>query len=426
MKRIIAAVFIFAFAFAAYGQSSPSEQAESLFAKGEFLQGMNILTAVMNASDPLVQASALETYAKFYENYVGNFDYALILYANVLKTNLSADHPIKISAQKGVDRLRTLKTQYGSENVLLKRMRPAESMSRDENNRMIIQLLTIIEKKPQFYRLSEVYYYLGRNNLAVENYRQAYMELKKAVELKPAINFYLPVNVYKDMAYGKWVRTIIHTVSYGTAGVLLIITMAAFYAARPWKWLKLRHLIAGVAIILLWLIILSISYPLLVSGGGLTDKTIVEIIAPTPCFISYWTDNPNRQVLINLFLYGLVGISGLFVFSVGTSRLKFRWAALLINIVFALLLFASLTTIFYMQNCDQKSAYYTESQTSALGYIRGGSYYVSFNMEPYILTNPKAYPNLAISNIADVHLREWILKYCFFSSAGNQTAPGGK
>jgi tetratricopeptide (TPR) repeat protein len=423
MKKIIVVILVLAFTFEAYGLNSRSDEADALFAKGEYLKGINILTAAINDPNPVQQADALQTYAKFYENFVGNTDYALTLYGNILKTNLPPNHPIKVSAQKEIDRLRLLKTQYGSENVLLRKLRPAETMNLDENGWLIVQLCAIIDKKPEYYRLSEVYYYLGRNYLVVGNYRQAYTALKKTVELKPAVNFYLPVNVYKDMAYAKWIRAIINTVLYGTAGTLLIVTMAAFYASRPWKWLRPRHLIAGSAIILLWLIILVIAYPLLVSGHGISDKTIAEISAAPPCFISYWTDNSNQQVLKSLFLYGLIGISVIFVFSTGTSRLKCRWAVLLINTVFALLLFTTLTTIFYMQNCDQKSVFNSESQTGILGYIRGGSYFVSFNIEPYILTNPRAYPNLAINNITDVHLREWIQKHCPFSPPVKQTSP---
>ncbi|MGA2916647.1 MAG: hypothetical protein ABSE89_11540 [Sedimentisphaerales bacterium] len=423
MKKIIAVTLISVFAFGVYGQSSSSDEAEALFAKGEYLKGMNILTKSINDSDPVQRANALQKYAEFYENLVGNTNYAMTLYGDILKTNLPDDHPIKSSAQKEIDRLTSLKVRYGSEDVLLKRLRPPEIAGPAEISHQINRLLAIINEKPDYYRISEVYYHLGRNYLTIKDYSQAYLALKKSLTLKPAINFYLPVNVYRDTAYAEWVRSTINSVSYRTAGILLIVTMAAFYASRPWKWLRPQHLIAGSAIILLWLIILVIAYPLLVLGHGISDKTIAEISAAPPCFISYWTDNSNQQVLKSLFLYGLIGISVIFVFSTGTSRLKYRWAALLINTTFALLLFATLTTIFYMQNCDQKSVFCSETQTGILRYIMGSNYFVSFSMEPYVLTNPKAYPNLAISNVTDVHMQEWIKKYRPLSSPGSQTAP---
>lgn len=421
MKKNIAVIFVLAFAFGVYGQTSPSDEAESLFAKGEYFKGMNILTEAINAADPVQRAGALQTYARFYENLAGNTSYALTLYDDILKTNLADDHPIKSSAQKEISRLKSLKVQYGSEDVLLKSLRPAESISSDKNNRQITQVRSIIDKKPQYYRLSEVYYYLGRSYLAVGNYQQAYLALGKAVELKPAINFYLPVNVYKDAAYAEWIRSTVKSVSRRIIGVLLVITIIAFYSSRPWRWLKLRHLIAGLIMTVLWLIIFGVSYKLLTSSRTISDKTIAEISAAVPCFVHFEAEGPNWRVVENLFVYGLIGILWLFVFSIGTGRLKYRWAAILANTTFALLLFTSLTVVFYMQNCDQKSVFNSDVQNGVLHYIKENSYFINFGMEPYVLTNPQAYPNLAIDNISDIHMREWIQKYCPFSIPANQS-----
>lgn len=423
MQKIIAAIFVLAFVFVAYGQSSPSQEAEAQFARGEYFKGMGVLTAAINDPDPVRRALALQTYARFYENLVGNTNYALMLYGNILRTNLPADNSIKASTQKEISRLKSLKVQYRAENALLKRLRPPEIMSPGENNRQAVQLRSIIDKKPDFYRLHEVYYRLGRNCIAMGSYHQAYMLLKKSLELRPAINFYLPVNVYKDIAYAKWIRSTIKLVARGIIGVLLIVTIIAFYVSRPWRWLKLRHLITGLTMVILWLIILSVSYILLVPRREISNKTIVDISAAVPCFVSFGPENPNWQVVKNLFVYGLIGVSGLFVFSIGISRFKYRWAVLLINVAFALLLFATLTTIFYMQNCDQKSAFNSDVQNGILHYITGSNYFVSFGMEPYVLTDPKVYPNLAIINIADVHLREWLQKYSPVSLPASQPAP---
>lgn len=422
MKKIIAGILVLAFAFGAYGQSNPSDEAEALFAKGDYLKGMNILIAAINDPDPVRRADVLQTYARFYENIVGNTDYALMLYGDILKTNLPAEHPIKASAQKEISRLNLLKTQYGAENAVLKKLRPPEATSPGENSRQTAQLLSIIDKKPDYYRISEVYYQLGRHYLTAENYHQAYITLKKSLQLKPGINFYLPVNVYADMAYATWVRSIINSVSRGILGALLIVTIIAFYSSRPWRWLKLKHLMTGLAIALLWLIIFGLSYTLLTYKLILSDTTMGEISAAPPCFIDCGPDSQNWQATKNLFVYGLVGASGLFVFSIGISKLKHRWAALLINAAFALLLFTALTTTFYMQNCDQKSAFSSGAQNGILHYIKGSNYFVSFGMEPYILTNPKAYPNLAINNVVDTHMQDWIKKYCPFLPPVGQPA----
>lgn len=79
-------------------------------------------------------------------------------------------------------------------------------------------------------------------------------------------------------------------------------------------------------------------------------------------------------------------------------------------------------TIFYMQNCDQKSTFYSHTQNGILQYIDGGNYFINFAMEPYILTNPKVYPDLALTNVADTYMKEWMLKYCPFSPPANKPA----
>jgi tetratricopeptide (TPR) repeat protein len=422
MKKIIATILVFVFTLCPLAQSSTPDEAKAPFEKGEYLKGINILTKALNDPDPVQRANALQTYAAFYENLVGNTTYALSLYSDILRTNLPADHPLKSSAQKEISRLNSLKSQYKQEDNLLKRLQTPEIISPSDNSRQIQLLLSVIDKKPDYYRLSEVYYNLGRSYLAAENYRQAYLTLIKSLELKPAINFYLPVNVYKDMAQEKWIRSNINYACRAITGALLILTIIAFYSSRPWQWLKLKHLTVILIIALLWLIVFAVSDKLLVQNPKITDNTIANINASVPCFVSISPGSPNWQVLKNLFIYGLVGLSCLFAFSIGTSRLKRRWAMILINTVFAMLLFASLMTIFYMQYCDQKSAFDSDSQNGIRRFLDGSNYFVSFGMEPYILTNPKAYPNLALINITDVAMKEWIQKYCPFPAPANKPA----
>ncbi len=403
-------------------QASPSDEAEALFAQGEYLRGRDILTKALNDPDPVQRAYALETYARFHENIVGNTDNALTFYGDILRTNLPVDHPMKLSAQKDIDRLKQLKIQYKAEDALLKKLQLSEVVSPDENRKRVAQLRAVIEQKPGYYRLSEVYYQLGRNYFATEDYYNAYISLKKAVELKPGVNFYLPVNVWMDAAYGKRVRANIHAASWGTLGGLLVLTVIVFYASRPWRWLKFRHLAAGILMVLLWLIVFGVSYKWFAGKPGVSETTMFEAGVVPPYFFSFGPDGPFWKITQSLFVYGLVGVLGVFVFSIGIGRLKYRWAALLINLVFAALLLTSLTTVFYMRNCDQKSMFGSEG-SGALYYLAGDNYFVTFGMEPYVLTNPRAYPNLALNNLSDPYMLEWVKKYCPFPPPSNKPDP---
>ena len=423
MKKIIIDIVVFVFAFCANVQASPSDEAEALFAQGEYLKGRSILTKALNDPDPVQRVYALQAYARFYENIVGNTDNALTFYGDILRTNLPADHPMKLSAQKEISRLKQLKIQYKTEDALLRKLQLSETVSPDENRKQITQLLAIIGQKPDYYRLSEVCYQLGRNYFATEDYYKAYISSKKAMELKPGVNFYLPVNVWMDAAYGKWVRANIHTASWAILGGLLVLTVIVFYACRPWRWLKFRHLIIGFSMVLLWLIVFGVSYKWFAGKPGVSEETMLKAGVVPPYFFSFGPDGPYWKVTQNLFVYGLVGVLGVFVFSIGIGRLKYRWAALLINLVFAALLFTSLTTVFYMRNCDQKSMFGSEAAGSVWYYLKGDNYFVSFGMEPYVLTNPRAYPNLALNNLADPYMLEWVKKYCPFPPPSDKPEP---
>jgi len=422
MKKIITPIFVLIFTFVAFAQSASSDEAKTLFEKGEYLKGISILTKALNEPDPVLRAKALQTYADFYENLVGNTTYALSLYNDILRTSLPADNPIKIAAQKEISRLNSLKSQFKKEDALLKKIAANESISQAINSEQAKQLLSIINQKPNYYRLSEVYYRLGRSFLATENYHEAYLSLTKSLQMKPAINFYLPVSVYKDLAYSKWVRLTINSVSLIIIGGFLLAAIIAFYLSCPWRWFKLKHLYIFLITALVWLIVFAVSYKLLVSGKKLSDKMIGDISATEPYFISSLPGSPNRQVLLNLYIYSLVGLSIIFVFSIGTSRLKGRWTAISINTLFSITLFVTLTTIFYMQNCDQKSVFNSSGQNGILRYFEGDNYFVTFAIEPYVLTNPRAYPNLTLINVADVHLKEWIEKYNASASDANKPA----
>jgi hypothetical protein len=44
-------------------------------------------------------------------------------------------------------------------------------------------------------------------------------------------------------------------------------------------------------------------------------------------------------------------------------------------------------------------------------------------MEPYVLTNPGAYPNLAVENVADIHMHQWIESRCPFLPPDGKISP---
>ena len=138
------------------------DDAQANFAKGEYLAGMNILTKATNASDQAERAGALLAYGRFYENLVGNVDYAMTFYTDILRTNLPENDPVKTAALAEISKIKLLRMKFTTEDNFLRKLKPAESATESERAEQIQQLLSIVEKKPDYYKISEVYYQLGR------------------------------------------------------------------------------------------------------------------------------------------------------------------------------------------------------------------------------------------------------------------------
>src|SRR5512140_294477 len=116
VNKIAINIIVLAFALSAYAQPNMSAEAEAFFAKGEYLKGMNILTKAMNAPDPAERSQAMQAYGRFYENTVGNVDYALTFYSDILRLNLPENDAVKSAANKDVSRIKLLKVQYRTED----------------------------------------------------------------------------------------------------------------------------------------------------------------------------------------------------------------------------------------------------------------------------------------------------------------------
>jgi tetratricopeptide (TPR) repeat protein len=421
---VIVTVLFYSSAFCeqnALGQNNanaaPWDEAKALFKNGDYVKGQNLLLSVLN--DPNVQnrCRAQDVYARFYMDMVGNYDVAITSFAAIARSSLGQDDPVKISAVQELKKLANLKNQYASEDRMLRTLHSPEVSKPEQIQEQITLLKAVVDGKPGYYRLAEAYYHLGKHYIAVQDYRGAYLAMDRAGQIKPALNFYLPLSVSRDTAYYKWLRVTINTVCWNTIGAILLITGIVFYASRPWRWLKLKHLAAGVAIALLMIIVVGLSYTFFAGRLQPSIEKLIDGGAIPPYFIDNELKGPSEQILKNLAIYGLCGTGLLFAFSTGLGRLRQRWAAMLINAVFSIILFSCLATIFYMENCDQQSIFMPGGKKlPAAQYISGANCYVSVNMEPYLLTNPQAYPDLALSNVSDLHMNQWIRKHCKFSN----------
>lgn len=416
-KAIITLVLSVAATCAYGGPNDPAFDAKALFEQGQYKEGLDVLNLALRQyrTDPLHQAHVRESLAEFYEDFAGNYAAALRHYKQILKSPLPADHPMKSLAQEEISRLEALEAEHSRQNALLRQLRGSTSRRQDEAEikEQVARLETFVKDNPGYYRLAEACYYLGLNYMSLNKYGKACKAFDRCAQLKPSIDFYLPVKARSDVAHERWIDAAANAIVWRTLGALSLFITMVFYMSRPWRWVKLRHIIGGLVMVFLWWAVFNISHKWFGERLEFTDTVIEQIQVELPSFVSATPGSLGSEVSKQLFLYGLVALWGMFMLAIGTSRFKHRWMTLLINPILGLLLFACLTSVFYLRYCNNKSTFNSQAKNE-LYYPKGVLYFAMQEPEPYVLTNPKAYPNLKTSEayISDSYLREWIIRYC--------------
>jgi len=411
VKKAIITLVLSVVAACAYGGPNDSaSDAKALFEQGQYKEGLDVLNRALRQyrTDPLRQVHVRESLAKFYEEYVGNYDVALRQYKQILKAPLPAGDPMRSLAREEISRLEALEAEHSRENALLRQLRSSTSRRQDEAEikEQVARLKMFVRDNPRYYRLAEACYYLGLDYMSLSKFGKACKVFERCAQLRPAIDFYLPVKARFDVAHARWIDAAANAIVWRTLGALWLFVMIVFYMSRPWRWVRLRHIIGGLAMVFLWWAVFNISYICFGRRLEFTDTVIEQIQVELPAFVSASPGSLGSEVSKQLFLYGLVALWGMFMLAIGTSRFKHRWLTLLINPILGLLLFACLTSVFYLRYCNNKSTFNSQAKNVL--------YFAMQEPEPYVLTNPKAYPNLKTSEayIGDRYLREWIIRYC--------------
>ncbi|MHC4160021.1 MAG: tetratricopeptide repeat protein, partial [Planctomycetota bacterium] len=309
MKRGVITLVLFILVTCAYGSlRDPASEAKALFDRGEYSKGFGLLNRALRDQNisPLQRAHVLKALAEFYEQLMGNPDEAVRYYKKILKVEFPADHPVISLARKELARFDSLEKKYHKQNALLKKLRIASSQQEDEDEikEHIAQLKALIKDNPQYYKLTEAYFYLGQNYMHLEEFGKACKLFEKCMQLKPCINFHLPVKVRADAAHARWIVSTTNKTVWATLAVLVISAAIVFYISRPWQWIRLKHLIPCLAILFLWWATFNVSFRWFAETFEVTDELIREIDAELPSFVNAAPGSPGSQITKYLFLYG--------------------------------------------------------------------------------------------------------------------------
>jgi len=402
--------------FAGEGALHAERQAEDCFARGQFVTGELVLINALGKKGLSVEQRARLTavLARFYQEHVGKLDEALEANVEILKFGLPEDHPAKAAARKRAAKLRSWASTYAEENTLLAKAGIA-TIDREELEARVVDLRALIARRPDYPRLARAHYYLGDNLLSLERYGEAHQAFSRARELRPGLSCDLPVEYNRRDAYQGWVRVRISRAVRVLIALLLASAVLLFYTSRPWRWLGLRHLLVLAAVLLCW-------WGLFAFASRWTGRWVAPSQEDPSAFLYSAPGSPGSEPLDTLFLYGLVGVLGSFTLAVGLSRFRLRWTSALVTASGSLLLCGCLVAVFCLRYVDREG-WFERREKGRLPYSRGAAYFGVQEIEPFILTEPRAFLYLESADIDDPVLREWFQKHTRSTPAAEGDSP---
>ena len=209
-------------------------QAEGLFERGEYGKGVELLTAAQSdeglTSERRCDVSG--ALALVHEEFTGNYAEALDCYRLVLRADVLPTHAVKSSARVNMMRIESLSRKYGEQNAVL------EGLSAGDIERIckgIPWLEKIAVETPEYYRLAEVYYYLGVGYVSLGEYERGAEALAKALKLKPGLDTWLSVDEHVETAEGQVKANGIEKQRWAVSGVLLVMAVIVVCISKPWR-----------------------------------------------------------------------------------------------------------------------------------------------------------------------------------------------
>jgi len=376
--------------------------AERCFERGELGEGRGVLVMALRdrslATDE--RAFVLDRLARFHEEMTGNFERAKEFSRAVLKLATAADHPTRARAEARFARLAAGVRKYREEYSLLDAMR-VETADPDELTARIARLRGLIARNAECPRLAEAHFYLGSALAAAGRHRPARRQYDRALELRPGLDFHLPVNSKLKRSRDTWVREFSLWAARAALGLLLAGGGAAFYLSRPWRRLGVRHVAAAGALAAAWWAFFSVAAR--VCGGVAAG----DGAGGGPVFVSGAPGSPGSEVLGVLFGYGLVAVAGSFVMAAGASRLRLAWTRGAFGAAAALVLAACLMTVFFLRHCDRAGRFEPHGD-GPLRHVLGTVRLPVANIKPRALADPRSYPGLDLTNLDEARARRWI------------------
>jgi len=418
-----------------------ASRAEALFEKGDYAGGVELLRSTL--ADEAVaggeRARALMAMVRFYERDVGNYEMALSLCREIRGLVPDPAHPL---LKEAVSRQRAVLEQqaaFARQDGLLDDLRgivrftdsSGSASLADKRREQVVALERLIASSPGYYRLAEAYCLLGKIQIYLGRYAEATRALKRAKELKPAIDMLVPVSELLREAEPKYYRLVSGAAARIVLWCSLVLTAVVFYGCRPWRWIRPAHLAGWAAVMALWALVFFCAAFMIGRGFEAGHYVADRLRTAFPSLVRALPGNPGCEILRTLFIYGCTGILGVLALSTGARLILNRGARTAFSGLAALILLSALVVDF-RERADVASAVLIPAEDNP-GVFPGGAYYFRHpHPQPYILTDPRRFRGIELEVMDDKYWQgtdpsrelfaEWVKVHCRAPEQGGSQA----
>lgn len=383
------------------------------FAQHQFVEGRTVLINRLRAPglSPAEKSAILGTMGDFFCEYVGDFRSGLNYYQRSLKLQ-----PRDADLKSRIEQIRSSQKKYADIDKLVRaiRSKPNWLVNVPGSKAKIDTIKQLIVESPDYYRIAEAYYCLAIYNVGQNNDLKALDHFNQAQTLKPAISFFIPVRNNLNFVRARFIRKVVTISTTSVFIIMFILSVALFYAAKPWHWLTLKN-IGGFIIMVVVLCVVMLAVGNFLAGRYVNSESTQQMVSIGETYLYTSLNGPGFSIYATFLMYLAGAFLLTYVFALGASTLiSKKCVAVVLNCIAGTLIMASLVCIFYLRNCDMKTRNAPELRVSTFFNTSNALLLTVDGIEPYILTDPEMFPNPGVSHNTNPPLEDWAREHCPF------------
>lgn len=399
-KILIASVFFGVIPLAASASHQAIVRHNQALAEQDYTRALLELHKTLRSSHHLDEETRLDILvakADFYQKYVGDLDRSLQTLEQARQGIAIQKLGRRAQLDERIANLKKLIATYREEASFVQRF---EALAPDRKALMVDEIQEWIKKsKANSPYMAVFHHLLGVAYLEAEQFHSAYNAFHRALEITPAIFFKYPTKELRENTRESWIAKILPTTAKVLISLLMVLIGLGLFITRPWKWIRLPHLLPLPVLLICWAIAHQL---LMVLSEKLADK-----IGPGGSRVIVRSDPDavlSRALTNDLFVYGLMAVGAIFLASIAISRIKYPITRYLANLISGFCIAGALMFCFVLNHCQTALLL---GENSRFQYVFSSLIYEMEDPIPYLLSSPKDYPGLAAFDVDEQALRDY-------------------